>query len=454
MAHKTIADVVAATELCSSCGACAGACPTSGLRMTMSNHGDLVPELVGACLDKCSLCISGCPFSSGLYDPRPLNRKLFGSEDSGSAFHENVGWNCGCLAGAVRSKAKRSAAASGGLVTWCLETLLQQGLVDKVAVVKFDPRPNGSLFRFMSTSDPATVADSSGSVYHPVDISDVLREILNSPLRWAVVGVPCLCTAIRQSRRASARVRYLFGLACGMYQNTMYTEFLLARSGISRGAVGRISYREKRDARAADDPVFRAYGPSGEQGRAVHYDGEPYFLGRHGHFRLAACDSCMDVFAETADAAFMDAWLPDFMKDMRGTSIVIMRSQKVRDLFEAGRTDGSLDVAPLEISLAARSQNAHIRRKQELIRLNCPSAPVRGDLRPPTRRERIHFQLQKLTQRYSRRAWAHFGRALGPLGYWLSMAPLAASALALDQTSRITSLATRAFGRLSTGGIR
>lgn len=39
-----------------------------------------------------------------------------------------------------------------------------------------------------------------------------------------------------------------------------------------------------------------------------------------------ACDFCDDVFAETADIALGDAWLPEYVQDGNGTNVVVTRN--------------------------------------------------------------------------------------------------------------------------------
>jgi coenzyme F420-reducing hydrogenase beta subunit len=227
-----------------------------------------------------------------------------------------------------------------------------------------------------------------------------------------------------------------------MYQNTMYTEFLLAKSGLSPSEVSRIAYRQK----SANEPVanyaFRAYDKTGKAGKAVHYRGSPSRLGRHGHFRLNACNYCMDVFAEASDATFMDAWLPEFADDTKGSSLVVVRSPLVMGLLRAGKNEGVLHVEEVPSSYAIRSQTTHIHRKQELIRMRVPKAPDRKGNRPPSFLERIDWLLQRETQRLSRRAWNLVGRTYGPVAYWLITLPLTSTAFAITCLSRIAAFAT------------
>jgi coenzyme F420-reducing hydrogenase beta subunit len=395
--------------------------------METSRLGDLHPVLAGACHSGCRACLNACPFVNGVNDPRLMNEELYHRGQGPSLhFHENIGWHRACLVGHVRSQEVRSAAASGGLATWCLKTLLQERRVDKVAIVRFDPQPGKPLFRFVTVDDPEQIGAASGSIYHPVEISNVICEALSAPSeRWAVIGVPCLCHAIRNVTRLRPRVPFLFGLACGMYQNTMYTEYLMAESGIRPDDVSRVVYREKSNGRTACDYAFRAYDRSGRPGRAVPYRGAPSFLGRCGHFRLNACNYCMDVFAETADATFMDAWLPEYSRDPRGASLVVARSAEALAILKTGAAEGSLELQELPSDHAARSQAGQIRRKQQLIGSRCGTALHLRTGATIRVSERVDWVLQRLAQRGSRLAWAWLGRKSGPLAYWAVLSPLA-----------------------------
>ena len=79
-------------DLCSSCGVCAGLCPSGALSMVAQDNGDLAPCVdADRCLEKCHLCLDVCPFLAGVHNPRERNAGLF-SGVSGAKYDENVGW--------------------------------------------------------------------------------------------------------------------------------------------------------------------------------------------------------------------------------------------------------------------------------------------------------------------------------------------------------------------------
>jgi coenzyme F420-reducing hydrogenase beta subunit len=261
----------------------------------------------------------------------------------------------------------RKVSASGGIATYCLEFLLKKEMVSRVAVVQFAETYDKGYFNFIAVSSVYELRSSSGSVYHPVEISGIIKDIAsNKRERWAIVGVPCLCMAIRNSEKLMERIPFVFGLACGMYQNTFYTEILLAKSGVDRENILNIEYRRKSDRGPASNYRFQGTDNKGP-GKEIPYHSLPFYLGKNGFFRLNACNFCMDVFSESADACFMDAWLPSFRNDSKGTSLVLIRKGVLDELLLQGRDEGDLQFEQIGSDEIVQSQKGQVRRKRDLI---------------------------------------------------------------------------------------
>jgi coenzyme F420 hydrogenase subunit beta len=410
-------------DMCCSCGVCAGLCPADALSMRIRGNGDLVPCLNSErCSDKCRLCLSVCPFSEGVHNPRETNRQLFGSQQD-AQFHEDIGSYAQSIIGFRRDEALRKASSSGGLVTWCLEALLREGAITRVAVVRLAKNHDKGFFEFCAASTAAELRRSSGSVYHPVDISGIIREInSNRKERWAIVGVPCLCSAIRTSPRLQEAVPFVLGLACGMYQNMFYTEMLLAKSGVDREHIEGIQYRRKLEGERPSNYRFRGTD-NWRHGKELPYAGLPYFLGNNAYFRLNACNFCMDVFAEAADACFMDAWLPVCSQEPKGTSQVVIRNREVGELFKQGLANGEIWINKISADDVIASQKGHVRRKRELIYMRRGMHELDSAARPKaTALEKLTWVLQRRAQNRSKKAWANYGRKYGRFAFWLAVA--------------------------------
>lgn len=358
----------------------------------------------------------------GFHDPREMNKVLF--RNTCSQYEQNMGWYERSVAGFRLDNDLRKASASGGLATWCLEMLLRKKAVTRIAVVGNASKHDKGYFEFKTAASIDELRESCGSVYHPVEISEIIRTISRRKEDvWAVVGVPCLCAAIRNNPGIKNSVPFVLGLACGMYQNTFYTDILLARSGVNRKSVCKIEYRRKSGCRPPGDFRFRGTDSRG-QGREIAYRGLPYYLGKNALFRLNACNYCMDVFAETADACFMDAWLPAYSNDSDGTSLAVIRNKLVSDWFQEGKNNGEIwiDEAPYEDVIA--SQQEHVRRKRELIYMRCKAAKPDTVRINPTLGEKMDWQLQRRFQRRSKKAWAAYGQPHGLAAFWLALSDL------------------------------
>ncbi len=430
-------------DTCSGCGVCAGVCPHRVLEMGFDAKGDLVPHVTSSGCTDCGLCLAVCPFASGVHDPRELNLARFGSgpNRSTSSFHDDVGWYHSALIG--YSAHYRPTSASGGLVSALLAELLKRGEVDAVGVVSQTATDSGVVFSFRKVTNAQELAQFSGSVYHPVEASGLLEEIIRNPnVRWALVGVPCLCAALRVAgtkRPALNRsLVYVIGLACGMYQNRMYTELLIRQSGLSPYEVSRLNYREKTPHKSASNFGFRAISKQGVESRGIPYHGLPFFLGAHGYFRCNACNFCRDVFAEAADACFMDAWLPEYRNDPEGTSLVLFRNAKLRSMLESA-VDCKIHEATIE--QVTTSQRSQILRKRQSIQ-----ARLRHPAGKSSLKQRIDWTLERATQHRSKSAWARFGRSGRVWCFWLMMADLIVLTHAVSLTQRIWSR----LGRVTT----
>jgi|MTBAKSStandDraft_1061840.scaffolds.fasta_scaffold08850_4 coenzyme F420-reducing hydrogenase beta subunit len=436
-------------DLCIGCGVCSGLCPSQALTMHVSTNGDLAPRWdESLCRPDCKLCISFCPFSNGVHDPRPLNEELF-SSTSGAVFDDNIGWHLASYAGYRSDESLRGKSASGGLLTACLEILLEEKIVDRIAVVRRSPFDSEQLFEFYGAATIEELHASAGSIYHPVSIGQLLREIKKkSPTRWAIVGVPCLCAAIRGLKHLRSRIPVVLGTACGMYQNTFYTELLAEQSGIPHKQLGEIRYRIKNANRPPNDYAFQAKDKKGSLGAELHYRGLPCFLGRHAFFRFNACNFCKDVFAEAADAVFMDAWLPAYRHDPRGTSFVVIRNAELNDMLLQGQSVGGVQIKQISPEDIVLSQKGHKRRKRELIYMRQKVQELMNvSITKPTMAEKMNWWLQRRIQRRSKTAWAKYGRKYGRFAFWLALTDLLLMLNVIKYVQKLSNLPKRLAGK-------
>jgi coenzyme F420 hydrogenase subunit beta len=343
--------------------------------MEFNPRGELVPTVCAKCA-RCGLCLKVCP---ALEVGEPLSaEELFGQAPAtqkdphvGNFLAAFVGYSPTC----------RERAASGGMTTWTLEQLFRKGKID-AAVCVAASRKGDRLFEPVIVSSASGVLACSSTKYYPVEFSSCLRQILKNEGRYAIVALPCAVTAIRKAQRAvpllRKRIRYVLGLACGHGVSKHYTGFLLAVLGLKEETTKRINFRYARRSLTADDYAFQAQGVSEKGSRPLFSRG---LLGRlwGGRFFVPnACDFCDDLFAPLADATFMDAWLPEYITDPRGISIVVARQAELAELLEEGQREGTCYLRATTLERIRQSQSAALAYKTMYLPLRVARAERSG----------------------------------------------------------------------------
>jgi coenzyme F420 hydrogenase subunit beta len=364
-----ILETVVQHGYCVGCGLCAAVCTRRQLYMQETQFGEYNPAATGRCADSCRLCLEVCPFSNDNGgDEDDIGKELFGS-DAGCTHHASMGWVRDTFVGAVADEARHFEAPSGGLTTAVLCQLLKLKSIDAAIVLQpLDERP---WYQFAIAQTEAEVLDSRGSVYHVASFDKVIADVLAGPERtYAIVALPCAAKAIRLAQKRlpvlRRRIRYILGLTCSGHRSLVFADLMTSLMGNSRGV---LRYRSKRDARNGLD--FRAELKTGESVRSLKMLGMFGFLWINEVGLLRSCLFCDDVFAELADATFMDAWLPEYRTDRRGTSLAITRSEDITrilaDLFASGECEGGR-IAPEQIE---QSQIGVLKRRRGLMAARC-----------------------------------------------------------------------------------
>ncbi len=354
---------VVKSGLCCGCGVCAGVCPNGSIQMRMNTVGEYEPVPGPAACQHCRRCLQVCPFVPGHQDRRALCAGRWHSAHDSQPWSNVTGFFHAAYAGHVRNEAARMRSASGGLATWFLQRLLRTGTVDGVVTVA-STHDSERLFEYRLFTQPSDIADAAGSVYYPVECSGILQTIAQTPGRYAMVGLPCMLQALQQARLVDARLAdrlvYHVGLVCGQNLSALATQWFCHQAGLHEPAVY-VDFRNKADAPSAQRFAMVARDAAGHEAHWRQENG--YAAAWHrGWFLLPGCSVCTDVFAECADLAFMDAWLPEYVGDARGTSLVLLREPRFEAWFEHN-PDQDIQVRSVERQTLEDSQQHAIRNK-------------------------------------------------------------------------------------------
>jgi coenzyme F420-reducing hydrogenase beta subunit len=222
-------------------------------------------------------------------------------------------------------------------------------------------------------------------------MSEVIDTIRNTSQTYAIVGVPCFIKAIRLLAREDSKIRdrikFCIGLTCGHFKSARFADMFAWQCGVAPSDLISIDFRVKLPGRDANNYGVKVIGlQNGREVQCTKINREFYgYLWGHGFFKYYACDYCDDVFAETADISFGDAWLEQYLKDYQGTNIVIIRNKLFLDLIERGITQGRLNLNDISASKVAKSQDAGLRHRRQGLSYRLYLKDKAGQWRPPKR---------------------------------------------------------------------
>lgn len=410
--RKGLAETVLAGGYCIGCGACAsvrGAAYAVGFNAGGMYEAKLKDETGGGGGDVLAAA-KVCPFSDEAANEDELAERLLGDADKSDPA---LGRYLGTYAGHVAEGPYRKRGSSGGGVSWLLVQLMEAGVVDGVVHVKPNPAGSegGALFTYAISRTAEEVANGAKSRYYPVEISKVVEEVRGAAGRFAFVGVPCFVKALRLLCEADEELKgkfaVLIGIVCGHLKSSRYADMFSWQLGIAPGKLRGIDFRVKTPGFHASSYSIEAKGVINDELVVVRAPAHVLFGydWGEGFFKYKACDFCDDVFAETADVTFGDAWLEGYDEDWRGANVVVVRNRQVGEIMERGIASGALAMEAISAELCAQSQAAGLRHRRGGLSFRLEQADGAGAWRPAkrvratseglTRQERKKFALRR-----------------------------------------------------------
>jgi len=382
------------------------------------------------------MCLQSCPFVDGNPDEDELAKGLFASF-SGIQHRPETGYYLQSWVGSCSDEQQRLKSASGGLATWVQRQLLRQQMVDVVISVKSCRGP-GRLFQYTVNTSEEEIELCARSAYYPVHLADVVRHILKTDARYAIIGLPCAIKGLRLAARQlpvlRERVCFHLGLVCEMNRSRGYAEYLCALAGGMPDKLEQIQFRLKsKNYSVTDYGISLEWQAEGGDLVSKNIRRSQYYERLNGrYFVPRACSFCDDTFCETADAVFMDAWLPE-CNDYRGSSIVVVREPHIAEMVERGVADHELRIKPVSIETALQSQVSVIRKKRGMINYVSAFAKKKGQCVPQKRRMLPDLSISFLEKRLavknyelameSRHIWPECGKSLET--FWRQIQPVA-----------------------------
>ncbi|MEM1445765.1 MAG: Coenzyme F420 hydrogenase/dehydrogenase, beta subunit C-terminal domain [Planctomycetota bacterium] len=384
-------------DYCSGCGACAY---VGDGRMELNSYGQYRSQIPEAAYrdDRAERLKEACPFLSPELNEDALAAPRFAA----AAEHDQrIGYHHRIYAARVLEGEYRRHATSGGVGTWLGVELMRQGLIDGVIHAKKAQRtgPEDALFEYAISRTEDEVRDGAKTRYHVVQVSDVMRQVRDTPGRYLFIGVPCMCKAVRRLQRLdpvlNERITFVAALICGHLKSVHWTLSLAWSGGIKPDEIGHFQHRTKGPDISARAYVFRAEPKPGVDKPPVQRDSGLVTGGKWNTcaMMLNACDYCDDVVGETADLTIGDAWLPKYTRDSDGTNLIVIRNPALSGLVETARDENRLMLDPISLEEAAASQSGGLRHRREGLSYRLQKKRDAGEWVPEKRVEPGEFEV-------------------------------------------------------------
>ena len=343
---------------CIGCGACA----VKDRRILMTERLEMpqAQALSDASADEV------CPFSSTVSED-VIAESLYSGNDK---YDKRVGYYTGIFVGFAAELDYRQNASSGGMISWILAQLMEQGEIDGVIHVG---ESIGGGYEYRVSESLTEVLRNSKSRYYPVHFDEALQSVLGNGKRYAFVGVPCFVKAVRLlglgSEMVSESIKFTIAIFCGHLKTKAFSEMIAMQQGISSEALKAVDFRVKTQNAPANrysTQVHYKETTGGDASRSPIPVRELYGLDWGlGYFKPLACDWCDDIAGEVADVSCGDAWLPEVVHDGLGNNILVVRNRLIQNILDRGIVSGSIKLDPAAVDAVYESQAGNYRHRQE-----------------------------------------------------------------------------------------
>lgn len=299
---------------CCGCGACAQACPKGCITMAEDAEGFLYPTVDPSACIHCGLCNRSCPMQADApAEALPKAYAAYAADDS-----------------------LREASSSGGIFSLLAQWVLDNGGVVFGAAYGED----FSVCHCMITS-PEELPLLRGSKYVQSRIEDTFRQAkqqLDAGKTVLFSGVGCQITGLKAYLNREYPQLYTVDVLChGVPSPKVWRSYLQEQKAAFGGHIQSVSFRNKEEGWKRFS--MKIDFPGGSYRKPMLEDPFLRFFLENICLR-PSCHACQfKTLPHASDLTLGDAWgianlMPD-MDDDRGTSLILMNSQKGQFLFDA-----------------------------------------------------------------------------------------------------------------------
>ena len=342
-------------RLCLGCGACASFCPERAIELKDVFDQGIRPIVDTAKCQKCGECLKVCPGIEITQDisTTPIINEL---EQAWGPVLEI--WEGYAVDSEIRFKG-----SSGGVATALALYNIEANEASSVLHIgakEDNPLQNTVYF----SRNRAELISRSGSRYAPAAACEKLDSIIENKETCVFIGKPCDIAALRKAekndKQLEDKVKCAISIFCAGTPSTEGTYKLLNRLEVEPEEVRSMRYRgygwpgttciQLKDSESQEKKL--SYQKSWDE-----------ILSKHTQYR---CRLCPDSTGQLADISCGDPWYRDRKNDEEGWSLILVRTERGREILHNAVEQGYLKIVPTEAANVSKSQIALHERKRQL----------------------------------------------------------------------------------------
>lgn len=348
-------DQVAEWRLCAGCGACVPACANHAITLVNIFNQGIRPIVDSEKCQECGGCVEVCPGIEIIhrsFNNRSVPELLY---EWGPVLEVWEGYAADLQ---IRYNGSSGGAATA-LALFCLEKQKASGVLH-IGANPESPLENVAVL----SKSRAELLSRTGSRYSPAAPCEKLDWILDSSNASVFIGKPCDVVALRKSQAVNPmldeKVSLAISIFCAGTPATKGTYEILGLLGVEPEQTEELRYRGRGWPGAT---TVKVKGDNGMVHQMSYEESWGNILSHYGQYR---CRVCPDSTGEFADISCGDPWYRESKEDEQGWSLVVVRTERGKEILRKAMKDGYLNLKRVEPDTIPQSQKALLVRRRHL----------------------------------------------------------------------------------------
>jgi coenzyme F420 hydrogenase subunit beta len=331
--------------MCIGCGACHYICPDNKISLLNVIDEGIRPILTDTNCNSCTLCLDTCP---GYETIQPRSKD---QQENIPELQKSWGSVLEVWEGFATDNEIHHDGSSAGMATalalYCVE---KENFYGTLHIGSDENYPLENKTYLSRSRDELLI--HTGSRYAPASPCDSLDKIENAPNPCVFIGKPCDVSGMRKAENLKEKLSDKIGLSIGIFcagaPSTKGTVDLLNMHEIPIDEIQHIRYRGK-----GWPGHFSVDDGNTDNLLKLTYKESWGFLQKYRPYR---CHMCPEGTSESADLSCGDPWYRGLPDNETGSSLVLVRTEKGKEILKKAHKAGYINVQPLDPEKLGLSQ--------------------------------------------------------------------------------------------------